>query len=188
MDFVLNAPIGLLVMIALVAGGLLFTGLRSGREAMRNTAFIMLLIAALLLALKWTVPTDEKKVEKTTRELLGAIGSGDWGKAGPLLKHAALFGWQGDDLAAQAEFAAKHYNLTSIGINTLEVKREPLVMSVRTSVTTRHEGKEYNSVPSTWVFEYQKRGKDWVLTRLTPIKIFTFQGGDLESIMQARNW
>jgi hypothetical protein len=167
----------------LVAGGLLFNGLRSGQDSLRKSAMILFAVAIALLALKWVVPTDEKKVEHKTRELLAAIGSSNWSQAGPMLSHATMLSWQGDELTTAAKSAAEHYGLTSIRITSLDVKKEPQVLTVQTSVITRSNNPSYDIVPSTWTFEYQKRGNEWVLIRIVPVKIANFQPSDIEAIL-----
>lgn len=184
MNLLLDAPLWVIGIMVLVAAGLLFNGLRSGQDSLRKSAMILFVVAAALLALKWVVPTDEKKVEQKTRSLLAAIGSGNWNEAGPMLSHATMLAWQGDELTGNAKSAADHYGLSSIRINSLDVKKEPQVITVQTSVITRSNNPTYDVVPSTWTFEYQKRGNDWVLIRIVPIKIATFQGADIESILR----
>lgn len=184
MNLLLDAPLWLIGIMVLVAAGLLFNGLRSGQDSLRKSAMILFVVAVALLALKWVVPTDEKKVDRKTRELLTAIGSGKWAEAGPMLSHTTMLGWQGDQLTTAAKFAADHYGLSSIRVTSLEVKKEPLVLTVQTSVLTRSNNPSYDIVPSTWTFEYQKRGNEWVLIRIVPIKIANFQGADIESILR----
>src|SRR5689334_9067662 len=121
MEMLLNAPLWIVGILVLVGVGLLFNGLRSGQEGLRKTAFVLFIVAALLLALRWFVPTDEKKVEAKTRTLLTAIGSGNWDQVNPLLRHATMLAWQGDELAAEAKTAAQHYQLQSIRVNSLEM-------------------------------------------------------------------
>jgi hypothetical protein len=186
MNLLLDAPLWLIGIMALLAAGLMFNGLRSGQDSLRKSAMILFIVAIALLALKWVVPTDEKKVEHKTRELLTDIGSGKWDQVRPTLSHATMLAWQGDELTARAKDAAEHYRLSSIRVNSLDVKKEPQVLTVQVSVITRSNNPSYDVVPSSWTFEYQKRGKDWVLIRIVPIRIATFQGADIELILNNR--
>ena len=100
-----------------------------------------------------------------------------------MLSRATMLSWQGDELTTAAKSAAEHYGLTSIRITSLDVKKEPQVLTVQTSVITRSNNPSYDIVPSTWTFEYQKRGNEWVLIRIVPVKIANFQPSDIEAIL-----
>src|SRR5947209_17332225 len=114
MDLILNAPTWLLVMLALVAVAVLVSGLRRGQSNVRTAGLILIGLAVLLLALRLVVPTDEKRVEKSARELLNAIGKQDWETTGQLLKHAQMMSWQGDELTHRTQFYAKEFGLKDL--------------------------------------------------------------------------
>jgi hypothetical protein len=89
MTLLTNAPLWLLVMLPLIGVVLLVTGVQRDQKRLRTGGFGLILAALLLAILRWTVPTDEKTVERKTRDLVAAVSSGDWNSVNQLLKHAA---------------------------------------------------------------------------------------------------
>jgi hypothetical protein len=178
MSLLLNAPYWLIVILAVLGVVVLFSGLRRQQQGVRTTGLVMIAAAALLLVLRATVPTPEKKVERQARALMGAVGSNDWTRVGTYVSHAQFrFAeqsapiWEGTEIATQGKRNAERYGLSGLKIGALEVKREPNVITVDISVTTYHKGMPVESVPSSWIFEYQERPEGWVLTNIQPRKI-----------------
>src|SRR5258708_10963915 len=94
----LNSPYWLIVILALIGVAVLFSGLRGGHAGQRKVSFVLLGLAALLLVLRMTVPTPEKKVERQARALMNAIGNNDWTTVNQLTKRASLrFGQKVED-------------------------------------------------------------------------------------------
>ena len=166
-----NAPYWLLALLVLVAVALIFTGLRRQQGQLRIAGIALIALAALLLVLRLTVMTDEKRVERDARSLVEAVGHNNWTTAARHLEHARLLELEDGALAARAQSICKLYGLTGIKVNALEVRREPNVITVTLSLTSQHSGQFADSVPSNWVFEYQKQGKEWTLMQIVPVSI-----------------
>ena len=181
-----DAPIWLLIFLALIGTGVTFTGLQRLQNSMRNAGLAILGVAALLLLLRVVVETDEKRVEKDARALVVSISQQDWPAAGTYLRHAKLYDMDGDKLLRHAKDLSSHYGLTSVAVNSIEVRREPSVMVAIVSVTSQHKNNYIDSVPSTWNFEYQKRQGKWVLTNLVPAKIGMGNTGNPEDIIRMK--
>jgi hypothetical protein len=181
-----DAPTWLLALLAVFGLAVTFTGLRRGQINMRNTGLAMLAAAALLFVLRATVQTDEKRVEKATRGLVEAVSRKDWATAAKYLRHARMYEWDGDELVRQATELSTHYGLTGVVVNSVDVHRDPNVITATVSVTSSHQGTYVDSVPSTWKFEYQKRAEGWVLTNLIPAKIGIGDTGKAEDIIRMK--
>lgn len=181
-----DAPAWLLVLLAIVGLAVTFTGLRRGQINMRNTGLAMLAAAALLFVLRATVQTDEKQVEKQARGLVEAVSRKDWATAAKYLRHARMYEWDGDELVRRATELSAHYGLTGVVVNSVDVQRDPNVITATLSVTSSHQGTYVDSVPSTWKFEYQKRAEGWVLTKLFATRVGTFEMGQAEEIIRMK--
>jgi hypothetical protein len=174
MTLLFDAPAWLLVLLAVVGLALLLSGLRRQQDKLGRAGVALLAVAALLFILRLLVPTAEKKVEKQSRDLMDAIGRNDWPTVSRLVRNARFAdweGWDGEQIAKNGQQAAERYGLVGLKINSLETRREPNVISVTVSVTTSHKGIFVDTVPSTWLLEYQQRPQGWVLTRIVPVKI-----------------
>jgi hypothetical protein len=186
MTLLTNAPLWLLVMLPLIGVVLLVTGVQRDEKRLRTGGFGLILAALLLAILRWTVPTDEKTVQRKTRDLVAAVSSQDWKTVNELLKHASMIGWQGDELARQTQRFAAEFQLQSVGVTSLSVRRQPQIFVVTLSVLSHHHSDMYDTVPSTWQLEYQKRLEGWVVTSITPVKIGTTEAGGAESLLRSR--
>jgi hypothetical protein len=170
-SMLLNSPYWLIALLGVLAVVLMLTGLRRNQPNLRIGAMAVIALAALLLVLRFTVDTDEKRIERDTRAMIAAIARNDWNAAAPYLKHAQLMTFQGDELVSHAKERAGSYGLTDVKVNSIDLKPEPNVYVVTLSVTSYHKGQMMDSIPSTWSLEYQKRSQNWVLTNLVPIRI-----------------
>src|SRR2546421_7051617 len=115
-SLLLNAPYWLIIILAVLGVVVLFSGLRRQQQGVRTIGLVMLAAAALLLILRATVPTPEKKVERDARDLLTAIGNNDWTRFGTHVSHAQFrFAeqgapiWEASEIATQGKRNAERY-------------------------------------------------------------------------------
>jgi hypothetical protein len=186
MTLLTNAPLWLLVMLPLIGLVVLVTGVQRDEKRLRTGGFGLIIATLLLAILRWTVLTDEKTVERKTRDLVAAVSSQDWKTVNELLKHANMMGWEGDVLARETQRFADEYHLQSVGVSSLSVQRQPQVFVVTLWVVSHHHSDMYDTVPSTWQLEYQKRLEGWVVTSITPVKIGTAEASEAESLLRSR--
>ena len=166
-----NVPHWVVVILALAGIAVTWAAVRQQNDRLRNFGFGILLAAVILLVLRLTIETDEKRVEKQARGLMEAISKDDWNTAGGYLKYARMYEWSGDEVTEAGKYAAHHWGLTELTVNSLTMKRELDVFTVTLSITTAHKDQYFSSVPSVWSMEYGRRSKEWVLTHLVPLKI-----------------
>ena len=186
MSMLTNAPVWLLAMLGMVGLGLLGTGIQRDRKPLRTWGFGLILAALGLTVARWTVPTDEKTVVPKAKDLVAAVSDRKWSTVHQLLAHASMMGWQGDKLADETQRVASQYQLTSVAVSTISVKRESNVFIVTLAVVSHHNSEVYDTVPSTWHMEYEKRLEGWVLITITPIRIGTADSGEAEQLLRNR--
>ena len=186
MSLLFDAPVWFILLLIAVGVVLAFMGLQRQQNGMRNTGIGMICAALLLFVLRMTVETDEKRVEKDVRGMMDAISKNDWAAATLYLSRTRLYTWEGDDLIAQGKRLSSHYGLTGVTVNSIETRREPNVITATVSVTSHHKGMDFDSVPSTWNMEYQKRQQKWVCTSLLPTRIGVGDVGRLEDIIRIK--
>ena len=162
-----DAPVWIIVGIALLGAVILYTALAKAQPSLRNYGFGFIALAALLLIFRLTIVTDEKKVENLTRDLILAFNNKDWPKAKTLTKNAMFYNMNGDELMAQAQKLSDQYSLQSVNLNNIDVTKNPNIISSKVSVTSHHKHDYLDNLPSQWTFEYQKRTAGWVLTLIT---------------------
>jgi hypothetical protein len=186
MTLLTNAPMWLLVMLPLIGVVLLGSGVQRDQKRVRTWGFGLILAAILLAIVRWTVPTDEKTVDRKTRDLVAAVSHQDWKTVDQLLKHARLLGWEGDELARQTQRFAEEFQLQSVGVTSTSVQRQSQLFVVTLSVISHHHSDMYDTVLSTWRLEYQKRLEGWVVTSITPVRIGTADTTEAESLLRSR--
>jgi hypothetical protein len=186
MSMLTNAPLWLLAMLAMVGLGLLGTGIQRDRKPLRSWGFGLILLALVLGVVRWTVPTDEKRVLQKAKDLVAAVSDRKWSAVHQMLRHTSMMGWEGDRLADETQRIASQYQLLNVGISTISIKRESDVYIVAMSVVSHHNSEVYDTVPSTWHLEYEKRLEGWVLISITPIRIGTADSGEAEQLLRNR--
>ena len=162
-----NAPIWIIIAVALLGLIILYMAMTKGQNSLRNYGFGFLGLALLLVIFRMTIVTDEKKVELLTRDLVTAFNGKDWPKAKLLTKSAMFYDMNGDQLMAHAEHLSEQYSLQSVSLNSIEVTKNPIIISSKIGVTSHHKHDYFENLPSNWTFEYQKRPQGWVLTLIT---------------------
>ena len=185
-NLLFNSPYWLVSLLGVLAFVLLFTGMRRGQTNVRTAGIALFALVALLLVFRFTVDTDEKRIERQTRAMVEAVSKNDWTTAATYLRHARLFSYQGDELVAHAKRRAQDYGLTEVKVNSIELVRQPNVYVVNLSVTSYHKNSLVDSVPSTWSLEYQKRSEGWVLTNLVPVRVGMGDGVRPQDIIGGR--
>jgi hypothetical protein len=190
-SLITNAPYWFVGLLGLLGIAVLFTGLRRGNQQMRLIGFIALFVAILLVVLRLVLPTDEKRAEKQARDLIAAVSEQNWDRMKQMTRHASLvapgISIEGDGIADTCQRVAKDFGLVSVKVNSIDMKKEPNVITAVVSVTSSHSGAYVDTVPSTWVFEYQKRGDAWVLTRIESQKIGAMgQTVDVREVLRGR--
>ena len=186
MSLLFDAPIWMMLLLAMLGVVLGYMGMQRQQNGMRNAGVGMLCAAILLFILRTTVETDEKRVEKDVRGMIDAISRNDWDAATPYLKHARLYEWDGDALIAQGKQLCSRYGLSSVKVNSIETRREAGVITATVAVTSFHKSAYIDSVPSTWTMEYQKRQGKWACTSLLPVRIGFGDTGRPEDIIRGR--
>ena len=164
-----DAPYWIVALLAVAGIAVTWSAMQRQHLGLRKAGIGLLAVAAILLMLRLTIETDEKRVEKQVRGLMEAVSKDDWKTAGGYLKHARMYEWSGEEVTDAGKNAA--WGLTEVTVNSLAMKRELDVFTVTLSITTAHKDQYVSSVPSVWSLEYEKRSKEWVLTHLVPVKI-----------------
>jgi hypothetical protein len=180
----LDTPIWILLALTLAGLVVGYRGLSRANQQERLIGMVLIAAAALLLALRLTIETDQKHVEKQVRTMIEQISKGNWDSAASALAHARLLEWEGEALVQHGKDLSERYGVTEVTINSLESKREPNVITVTVSVTSHHKNFYVNSVPSTWVLEYHKRPQGWILIKLTPAKVGMQDSTNAEEIIR----
>lgn len=171
-----NAPYWFVILLGLLGLAVAYTGLRRQQPTMRTWGLAVIGVAALLVVLRMVLPTDEKRVEQQARDLIAAVSDQKWADVKRLTRRATLsdVGVQGEAIADTIKQVAERFALSGVTVNSLDVRRQPNVITVVISVNSAHKDPWPNSVPSSWDFEYQKRGEGWTLTNIKNRSIGAF--------------
>lgn len=185
-NLLFDAPVWIILAIALLGTVVSFMGLRTGQNSMRNYGLGFIGLAILLVVFRMTIVTDEKRVERQTRALVAAVATGDWTSATDMMKHARFYDFSGDEVSAHGKALAQQYGLHDITVNSVEVTKSPNIIQSKLKVVSHHKSQYVDNVPSNWTFEYQKRAAGWVLTLITFEGLSFGDKGAAEQVLQRR--
>jgi hypothetical protein len=163
----------------IVAGIVVFiSGNKRQKIGMRNTGAGLLLLAVALMAVSYLVETDREKVTRQTRELVKAVETRDWPKMQSMLDArvslATVMGpiYANRDLVVQgAKDSVEHYGLKSVMVKSVEAGEGSTDITVSMDVFSVQDATMGQLVPSSWQLDWSQNGKDWVLFRITCLKI-----------------
>lgn len=164
----------------IVAGMVVFVS-GSARQitGARNAGLGLLLLAILLIAVSYFVETDRERVTRQTWELIKAVEARDWtalkSHLDARVNMAAIAGipiyGNRDALVQGAQSAVERYGLKSVAITSLDSRQDASDITVSADVFSIQEATMGRPVPSSWQFEWSKSGDEWMLFRMTCLKI-----------------
>jgi hypothetical protein len=177
-DLLFDTPWWLPTTLILVGAILLVSGNRRQKAAVRNAGAGLIALALAVMLISYLVETDKEKCLRQTRETVKAVQSGDWARLSALLDSNAsldvtsttIFSNR-DDLVAGAQEAASRYGLKSVTILSIQARQTQSVVMVDFDALTVQTETMDRPLPSSWEFEWLRRGAAWQLDRITCLKV-----------------
>jgi hypothetical protein len=153
----------------------------------RNVGAGLVLLAFVLMLVSYLVETDKERVVRQSRELVKSVEQRDWPKMRSLLDPQVSLAIVGasiyndrEQLVQGAQHSVDQHGLKSVVITSLDAERAQSVITVDIDVLSEQDATMGRPVPSSWQFDWEKRGKDWVLDKITCLKIANEQGTQMQ--------
>ncbi len=168
-------------MLGVVAGGGIFAliaGLRRLDKNLQRLGIALIVIAAILAAGRLIFPTDREKMEKRSRQLVQAVDRQDWTALRGLLDADTVVGFKSrvvaagrDAIVASVKENAARYTLRSVWVIGIESEQTETLITVPLVVYSTQDFTQGRPVTSTWQLDYQQSGEQWILEKITLLRI-----------------
>jgi len=177
-DLVLHVPWWAAAILALVGAAMAVLGNRRLDKPMQRLGVALVLLAIVLAILHAVFPSQREKLEKRTRQIVAAIDHKDWSALHNLLDTSTALGTASrtlangrDSIAALTKSASETYGLKSVWISGIVSERTDALITVSVDVVSNQDETLDRPVASSAQFDYQENGDDWVLEKITIIRI-----------------
>jgi hypothetical protein len=167
-------------MLAVVAGGgiiAFIAGLRRLDKKLRRLGLVLFLIAAIVGTLRVIFPTDREKLEKRSRELVQAVDRQDWNALKGLLDSETVVGFRShllatgrDGIVAGAKDDWDRFGVKSVVVVGIDSEQTQTLITVPMVVYSVQDSTQGQPMTSTWQFDYQQSGDQWILEKITLLR------------------
>jgi hypothetical protein len=168
-------------MLGVVAGGgvlALIVGLRRLDKKLRRAGIALVVIAGVVGGLRLLFPTDREKLEKRSRQLVETVDRQSWSVLPKLLDADTVVSYKSRTLAAgrDAIVAAvradwDRYSVKSVHVIGLDSEQTETLITVSLEVYSTQDVTEDRPVLSAWQLDYQQSGDQWVLEKITLLRV-----------------
>lgn len=177
-DLVLHVPWWAAALLALAGAALAVVGNRRLDKTMQRLGVALVLLAVVLAILHAIFPSQREILEKRTRQIVAAIDHKDWSALHNLLETNTALGTASrtlatgrDTITSLTKSASETYGLKSIWISGIQSRRTDTLITVSVDVVSNQDETLDRPVASSAQFDYQENGDDWVLEKITIIRI-----------------
>jgi len=168
-------------MLAVVAGGGVFaliSGLRRLDKKLQRLGIALILIAGLIAIGRLIFPTEREKLEKRSRQMVQAVDRQDWNALRSLLDPDTVVGFKShiaaagrDRIVTALKEASDRYGLKSVSVIGIESEQTETLITVPLVAYSTQDYLQGRPVTSTWQLDYQQSGDQWVLEKITLLRI-----------------
>jgi hypothetical protein len=168
-------------MLAVVAAGGIFAliaGFRRLDKKLQRLGIALVLIAGIVATLRLVFPTDREKMEKRSRQLVQAIDHQDWNALRTLLDPDTVVGFKShvigsgrDGIVAAVKENVDRYNVKSVTVIGIESEQTETLITVPLVVYSIQDATQGRPMTSTWQLDYQQSGDQWILEKITLLRI-----------------
>ncbi len=154
---------------AAVAFALFALSRRDGRLV--KAAVGLIVLVALWAVLGLAIATPAERAESRTRAMIEAYEGSDWDTLATLVDDETRFSTllKGQDIVRAARLTHEELEHGSIEINSVEVQQDPGGIQVFVRIISEQRSEFVPRLPTSWRFDYVKRGDEWKLERIEPL-------------------
>jgi hypothetical protein len=175
----------LLACVAAGGVGFFIAGNRRLDKNLERLGLAIFTLAVLLALLRYFFPTARERMEIRTRGIVSAVDHRDWDKLSSLLDEdtavcgpAQVLKAGRTQIVAATKAAVDVYKLESLNIIGLDSNQTETVITVSIEVLSMHADTADHPITSSWQFQYQQSGDQWILQKITVLRIGSDTGQD----------
>jgi hypothetical protein len=158
--------------------GLLLFGNRRTDKSIQAIGLAVVLLALLLGALRFFFPSPRERMEIRTKALVRAVDERDWPTLKSLLdpdtilanRNRTLVGGR-DAIMALAQSEVDRAGLKSASVIGIESQQTDTFVTVNVEVYTVQDATQDRPETSSWQMDFEQSGKDWILEKITALRV-----------------
>jgi len=175
--------------LAAAVGGIaaFVVGIRRLDKKLQRIGIAVVVVATVLGLLRFFFPTARERMEMRTRALVRAVDHGDWNALNSLLDaHTIVCTRSGvlavgrDNIVQKTRANCEHFRVQSVLVLSLESQQAQTDITVSLEVYSEQDPTLGRPETSSWQLDYEQSGDDWVLEKITLLRVGA-EGGDTQN-------
>jgi hypothetical protein len=170
----------LLAFVAIGGIAIWFVGNRRLDKSVQRIGVIVLAVAVILGLLRFFFPTARERMENRSRAIVHAVDQRDWNALSSLLdpdttvcNPSQVLKAGRDQIVQATKDAVDTEKVKSITILGIDSKQTETIITVYLEIASVQEDSLDRPVPSSWQMEYELSGDQWILTKITVLRVGT---------------
>lgn len=171
----------------IAAGGIVgfIAGNRRLDKNLQRIGLAVLALAALLGFLRFFFPTPRERMEIRSRAIVKAVDHRDWEALRSLLDpdtavcspSRVLKGGR-DAIVSGTQAVVESFDVKSVSVIGIESVQTETLITVSLEIYSVQEDTQDRPVTSSWQMEYEQSGDQWILQKITALRVGTEGGED----------
>jgi hypothetical protein len=182
------------LMACIAAGGIVafVAGNRRLDKNLQRIGLAVLALAAILGLLRFFFPTARERMEIRSRAIVKAVDHQDWNALSSLLDpdtavcspSRVLKGGR-DQIVAATREVVDSLQVKSISVLSIESVQTETLITVSLEIYSVQEDTQGRPVTSSWQMEYEQSGNQWILQKITVLRVGNETGEDFNPRLPA---
>jgi hypothetical protein len=182
------------LMACIAAGGIVafIAGNRRLDKNLQRIGLAVLALAAILGLLRFFFPTARERMEIRSRAIVKAVDHQDWNALSSLLDpdtavcspSRVLKGGR-DQIVAATREVVDSLQVKSISVLSIESVQTETLITVSLEIYSVQEDTQGRPVTSSWQMEYEQSGNQWILQKITVLRVGNETGEDFNPRLPA---
>ncbi|MGA2440251.1 MAG: hypothetical protein ABSH08_04800 [Tepidisphaeraceae bacterium] len=175
--------------LAAAVGGIaaFFIGNRRLDKKLQRIGLAVVVVSAVLGLLRFFFPTPRERMEMRTRALVTAVNRKDWNALASLLdantavcNRSRLLVAGRDNIVQMTRGNCQHFKVESVSVLGMQSQQADTVVTVSLEVYSEQDPTLHRPETSSWQLDYQRSRDDWILEKITLLRIGA-EGGDTQN-------
>jgi len=182
------------LMACIAAGGIVafVAGNRRLDKNLQRIGLAVLALAAILGLLRFFFPTARERMENRSRAIVKAVDNKDWNGLSSLLDSdtavcspsRVLKGGR-DQIVAAARGVIDSQEVKSVSVLSIESVQTQTLITVSLEIYSVQEATQGRPVTSSWQMDYEQSGDQWILQKITVLRVENETGEDFNPRLPA---
>jgi hypothetical protein len=164
-----------------------FIGNRRLDKKLQKIGIAVVVVAVVLGLLRYFFPTARERMETRTRALVRAVDGKDWNALKSLLdantavcNRTRVLVAGRDKIVQMTRGNCEHFRVQSVMVLGIESQQADTAITVSVEVYSEQDPTLGRAETSSWQLDYQQSGDNWVLEKITLLRIGA-EGSDTQN-------